>query len=70
MAFCVRRGTVCLFEWVDYVKVPGQLEIPWFLRVLERLTVRASRCATVCVVSKLVNVHTSLSIGIMASDVP
>ena len=34
------------------------------------LTVRTSRRATVCVIAESVNVHATLSIGVVASDVP
>jgi hypothetical protein len=34
------------------------------------LTVRTSRCAAVGVVTKLVDVHATFSIGVIASDVP
>lgn len=34
------------------------------------LTVGSSGCAAVGVVTELVNVHATLSVGIMASDVP
>jgi hypothetical protein len=34
------------------------------------LTVGTGGCATVCVVTELMDVHATLSIGIMASDVP
>jgi len=70
MAFCIGRSTVCLVEGVNYRKVPSQREISWLHKVQERPTVRASRCAAVRVVSKLMNVHAPLSIGIMAGNVP
>jgi hypothetical protein len=34
------------------------------------LTVGTGGCATVCVITELMDVHATLSIGIMASDVP
>jgi len=37
---------------------------------LKRLTVRASGGAAVGVVTKGVNVHTTLSVGVVAGDVP
>lgn len=40
------------------------------LRLKVRLTMRTSRCATVCVVTELMDMHSSLCICIVTSDIP
>ena len=37
---------------------------------MEEHTMWARRCAAVCVVTKLMDVHASLGIGVVAGDVP
>lgn len=74
MADIISWGTVGLAEWVDYQFRRRQLTIifspkslvehPW------KLTVRTGGGAAVGVVTKLVNVHASLSVGIIARNVP
>jgi hypothetical protein len=50
-------------EYRQYVMMPSFKE-----RKLH--TVRTGRCAAVGVVTELVNVHATLSVGVVAADVP
>jgi hypothetical protein len=66
----VRRSTVGLAEWVDY---PAEQCQPFWLQLMScqniHLTVWSGRGAAVGVVTESMHVHSSLSIGVVASDV-
>lgn len=66
----VRRGSVGLAVRVDYANQSCVLIIHLFSIMGCVLTVRAGRGAAVGVVAVGVNVHTALSVGIVAGDVP
>lgn len=65
--------TVVLAEWVDYnyLSAPALLLLSSIYsgRQIMRRTVWASRSAAVGVVSKLVDVHATLGIGIVSGNV-
>jgi len=65
VALLVGRGTVCLVVRVDCHRLSM-----YIASGTQGLTVRTGGCAAVGVVAKGVNVHTTLSIGVVASDVP
>jgi hypothetical protein len=67
MADFIRWSTVCLAKWVDCSMLISPI---LNISVRQPLTVGASRCAAVCVVTELVDVHATLGIGVIASNVP
>ena len=69
VAGLISWSAVCLSVWVDFV-YKYQLR-PSLNNMLQRpLTVRACRCAAVGVVTELMNVHATLSIWVIAFDIP
>ena len=66
MADAVRWCTVSLIVWVDYIQSAHSLCIVY----LVALTVWACAGAAVGIVAKGMNVHATLSIGVMTADFP
>lgn len=65
MASLIRRRAVCLSVWVDYAGLaPSSTAFPSIR------TVGSGRCAAVGVVAKLVDVHATLGVAVMAGKVP
>lgn len=64
MTVGVRWSAVAFTEWVDLGKISGDTEESM------RRTMWTGACAAVGVVTELVDVHASLSVGVVACDVP
>lgn len=69
VAGLISWGTVSLSVWVDYSMIHQPLPI-YVLYPSSPRTVGACGCAAICVITKLVDVHATLSIGVIAGDVP
>jgi hypothetical protein len=69
MADLIGRSAVCLSVWVDCRCSLAKASIRG-LFIEQPLTVGSGRCAAVGVVTELVDVHATLSVGIMAGDAP
>jgi hypothetical protein len=68
MAVVVTRSTMCLTVWVDWEELQQQFKASTSSKGL--LTVGSGRCASVCVVAELMDVHATLGIRVMAGNVP